>query len=156
VKNKHNFNEIVDCRNTNSWKWDYEGKNGLISMGCADTDFKSPQPVIDALTKRGEFGNYAYGYLSKSFFESIVGWHQIRHGCEINKAWISFSPGVMVALNIIIHAFTNPGDQIVIQPPVYKSFAEIIKNVGRFALNNDLVLRDGKYYMDFNDLEKSV
>jgi len=102
VKNKHNFNEIVDCRNTNSWKWDYEGKNGLISMGCADTDFKSPQPVIDALTKRGEFGNYAYGYLSKSFFESIVGWHQIRHGCEINKAWISFSPGVMVALNIIM------------------------------------------------------
>lgn len=156
MKNKHNFDEIVDCRNTDSWKWDYEARNGLIAMGCADTDFKCPQPIIDALTDRGKFGIYAYGYLSNSFFESIVEWYQIRHGCEINKAWVSFTPGVMLALNIIIHTFTNPGDQIVIQPPVYISFAENIKNVGRYALNNDLVLQDGKYYMDFNDLEKKV
>ncbi|WP_453993983.1 MalY/PatB family protein [Bacillus nitroreducens] len=157
---KYNFDESIDRRQTNSVKWDEVenifGDKDLLPMWVADMDFKSPQPVITALQKRVEHGIYGYTTRSDAYYEAIIGWMKRRHNWKVEKDWICFSPGVVPALHMIVKTFTSPGDKILIQPPVYYPFASVIEKNGREIVNNPLRFENGRYYMDFEDLENKI
>lgn len=152
----HDFDEPINRINTDSYKWDYEGKSGkYIPLGVADTDFRSPQPIIDAVRSRVDFGVFAYGYLpQRRFSDAVCGWYKKRYGVNLNPEAVRHSQGLMTgALWMLLDAFTRPGDKVLIQPPVYNTFNVVIKGAGRFVETNDLILKDGRYEIDFDDLE---
>ncbi|RFB15014.1 pyridoxal phosphate-dependent aminotransferase [Bacillus sp. HNG] len=157
---KYNFDESINRLQTNSVKWDEVenlfGDKEILPMWVADMDFKSPQPVIEALKKRADHGIYGYTTRPDSYYEATVRWMKRRHKWTIEKDWITFTPGVVPALGIIVQSFTNPGDKIIIQQPVYYPFMSVIEKNGREIVNNPLRLENGRYYMDFEDLEKKI
>ena len=155
----HDFDEPINRIGTDSFKWDYEGENGkYIPLGVADTDFKAPEEAIAAVRKRTEFGVYAYGALPQErFAASICNWYKKRYGLTVDPETIRHSQGLMTgALWMILNAYTRPGDKVLIQAPVYHTSSIVIKGAGRFVESNDLILEDGRYEMNFEDLEKKV
>ncbi|WP_449537509.1 MalY/PatB family protein [Ferdinandcohnia sp. Marseille-Q9671] len=157
---KYNFDESINRYQTNSVKWDEVenlfGDKDMLPMWVADMDFKSPQPVMDALQKRVEHGIYGYTTRPTSYYEATIGWMKRRHNWTIEKDWICFCPGVVPALNVIVQSFTNPGDKIIIQPPVYYPFTSVIEKNGRDIVSNPLTFENGRYEMDFDDLVKKL
>ena len=155
----HNFDEPINRINTDAFKWDYEGENGkYIPLGVADTDFRCPQPVIDAVRKRVDFGVYAYGYLPQERFAgAVTGWYKKRYGLDVDPEAVRHSQGLMTGgLWMLLNAFTRPGDNVLIQAPVYNTFNVVIKGQGRFVETNDLINRDGHYEIDFEDLDRKT
>ena len=120
--------------------------------------FKAPEEAIAAVRERTEFGVYAYGALPQErFAASICNWYKKRYGLTVDPETIRHSQGLMTgALWMILNAYTRPGDKVLIQAPVYHTFSIVIKGAGRFVESNDLVLEDGRYEMNFEDLEKKV
>lgn len=157
---KYNFDEIIARRNTNSTKWDmnkiYFENEDILDLWIADMDFPSPQPVVDALKQRLEHPVFGYTFASASMYEAIVERVQRRFGWQIRKEWIVFTGGVIDALYSAVHAFARPGDEIVIQPPVYYPFYDIIKNSGAQPLLNQLINDNGSYHMDIEGLKRSL
>lgn len=155
----HDFDEPVNRIGTDSYKWDYEGEDGkYIPLGVADTDFKAPEPVIEAVRKRTEFGVYAYGALPQArFADAVAGWYAKRYGLSVDPAFIRHSQGLMTgALWMILNAYTRPGDTVLVQSPVYHTFNVVIEGQGRFVASSDLKLVDGRYEMDFEDLDRKT
>jgi cystathionine beta-lyase len=154
---KYNFNKIIKRSGTNCFKWDLAPaifKNGdVLPMWVADMDFKSPPEVIAALKSRCAHGIYGYGARPDSYYHSFINWAKKRYGFNINKEEIIFSPGIVPALSLCVAAFTVAGDGVIIQPPVYPPFAGVVKDHGRKVLENNLKLIDGRYEIDFADLE---
>jgi len=154
---KYDFNEIINRKKTGSVKWDLVeqlfGAPDIIPVWIADMDFRSPKPVIDALKKRAEHGIYGYNVCLDSYYDAIINWYKKRHSWNIKKEWICFSPGIVPGINMIIQAFTQPGDSIILQKPVYYPFMRSVKNNSRNIVNNPLLLKEGIYSIDFDDLE---
>jgi cystathionine beta-lyase len=151
---KHDFDELVDRKGTECKKWDTYADD-VIPMWIADTDFKCPQPVIDAMAKRVQHGIYGYPVNDKHFEESIVNWQKKRFGWDVDIDWVEYTPAVVPAIVYAMRAFTNPGDNVVIQMPAYHPFHDIIPNNGRHILGNNLILKeDGSYEIDFENLEE--
>jgi cystathionine beta-lyase len=157
---KNNFNEIVDRKSTESVKWNgvksLYGRDDVIPMWVADMDFKSPPDVIEALKQRAEHGIFGYPMLDEDYFVPFINWIKARHGIEIKKEWIVTTDGVVDALKIAILAYSKPGDNVVIQTPVYYPFYNIINSNGRMILKNSLKFENGSYSMDFDDLERKL
>ena len=151
----HNFDEIIDRRGTCSKKWDSYPPD-VIPMWIADTDFKCPQPVVDAMLKRVAEGIYGYPVATRSFGRAVHHWLKKRFGWEIDESWVEFTPGVVPSLGYAIRAFTQPGDNVLIQTPVYHPFHHMVRNNGRTKAENELVLKDGRYHIDFEDLEAKL
>ncbi len=150
---KHNFDEIVDRRNTECKKWDTYAPD-VIPMWIADTDFKCPQPVIDAMVKRAQHGIYGYPVNHKNFAQSIVNWQKKRFGWDVDMDWVEYTPAVVPAIVYALRAFTQPGDNVVMQMPAYHPFHDIIPHNGRHILGNQLVRQaDGSFAVDFENLE---
>ena len=159
MKKIHDFDEPVDRIGTDSYKWDCEGAGGkYIPLGVADTDFRAPEEVCAAVRKRVDFGVFAYGNLpQKRFADAVCGWYKKRYGLTLDPQVVRHSQGLMTgALWMILNAYTRPGDKILVQPPVYNTFGIVIRGAGRFVENNDLILKDGRYEIDFDDLEKKT
>ncbi|MBN2349259.1 MAG: PatB family C-S lyase [Bacteroidales bacterium] len=156
----YNFDEIISRENTASVKYDlrkqYFGYSDVFPMWVADMDFKTPDFIIKAIKKRLDHEILGYTYRPESFNSSVVNWIKDRHNWKIKKEWISFSPGIVPAINLIILALTEPGDKIIVQQPVYFPFFSAIKNHGRVVVNNPLTLRDDRYIMDFEDLKSKI
>ncbi len=156
----YNFDEIIDRDNTASVKFGLRkeifGIADVHPMWVADMDFAVPGFIRDAIIERAKHPIYGYTFRPPVFFESIISWMSRRHGWDIDKSWISFSPGIVPALNMIVLTFTEPGDRIILQPPVYFPFFTAVKNHGREIVHNRLVNRNGRYYMDFEDLEEKA
>lgn len=155
MKKFHNFDEKINRINTDSFKWDLEGESGkYIPLGVADTDFKSPQEVINKIKEIADFGVYAYGDLPKErFSKTIQNWYKKRYNIDLDPQTVRYSQGLMTgALWMLINAYTRPGDKILIQPPVYNTFNVVIKGQGRFIETNNLLLNGDKYEIDFEDL----
>lgn len=151
---KHNFDELVNRRGTGCKKWDTYPED-VIPMWIADTDFKCPQPIIDAMVKRAQHGIYGYPDIYKSFEESVANWQKKRFGWEVSPDWVEYTPAVIPAIVYAMQAFTNPGDNVVIQMPAYHPFHDIIPNNGRHILGNEMILKeDGSYEIDFENLEE--
>ncbi|MBN1145017.1 MAG: PatB family C-S lyase [Bacteroidales bacterium] len=156
----YNFDEVIPREGTGSVKHDLKKalfhSESVIPMWVADMDFKTPDFVIGAIQKRLEHEILGYTHIKPSFYESIVNWNKRRHNWIIKPEWICFSPGVVPALNMLVMAFSSPGDSIIIQPPVYFPFFTAVKNHGRNLIMNPLAYRNGEYEMDFADLEAKI
>ena len=130
------MNKLVNCGlenrfGTNCLKWDglksRFGNENLIAMWVADMDFKAPQPVIDALKERVNHGIFGYNIIPDSYYEAFINWEKEKHGYNVKKEWIRFSPGVVPALFWFINILTNPGDSCIVMGPVYYPFHDAIK-----------------------------
>lgn len=156
----YDFDKIIERKNTNCVKWDfvdnYLGEKDVLPMWVADMDFPSPKPVIDAIKKRAEHEVYGYTDRSEAYYQSMIDWMLERHDWEIKKEWIAFIPGVVPAINMAVLAFTQPGDKIIVQSPVYFPFFAAVENNKRKLVNNQLKLENDRYVMDFEDLEKKI
>ena len=153
---KYNFDELVERRNTNSYKWDSCAES-VIPMWVADMDFKTAPCVVEALQKRVAHGVFGYTQVPDSYYDSVVNWFKNRHGwTNLQKEWILYTSGVVPALSVIIKAFTQPGDQVIVQTPVYNCFFSSIRNNGCEIVENKLLYKDHTYAMDFEDLERKA
>jgi len=166
------FDTFINRKGTSSIKWEFVVQNQalqsremgddpladdqLLPMWVADMDFRSPQPVIDALAARVEHGLFGYSAPAEAYYEAIRGWMARRHGWQVEKEWILTAPGVVPALCLIIQAFSQPGEGIIIQTPVYHPFYHIIEDNDRIMVRNPLCLQRGSYEIDFADLEARV
>lgn len=155
----HNFDEVVNRLHTDSYKWDCEGEQGkYIPLGVADTDFKAPKEVIQAVHDRADLGVYGYGDLpQKRFADAVCGWYKKRYNIDLSPDAVRHSQGLMTgALWMLLNAFTRPGDKVLLQSPVYNTFGIVIQGAGRFVENNNLILKNGRYEIDFEDLDRKT
>lgn len=152
-----NWDQHTPRSGTHSIKWDateaFIGKAGLRPFWVADMDFVSPPEVVKVLTDRGRHGVFGYTSDDPEALEAFAAWTKRRHRLEVDSKWIVRSPGVVTAIGLALQAFTQPGDGVVIQPPVYPQFAEMTQVNDRRLLNNPLRLIDGRAEMDFEHLE---
>ncbi len=152
-----NWDESIERRNTHSIKWDgvgaFVGKSGLLPFWVADMDFLSPKSVVEGLTERAKHGVYGYTMDSDPAERAFSNWVLKRHGVAVQRKWIVKSPGVVTAIGLAIQSFTQPGDGIVIQPPVYPPFAEMVEVNERHLIKNPLVIKDNQAEMDLVHLE---
>jgi len=157
---KYDFDEVIDRTNYHSVKWDELettfGAKDALPMWVADMEFRSPRPVIEAIKKAAEHGIYGYTSRPDSYYKAIIDWMERRHNWKVKKDWLAFSPGAVPALSFIIRAFTQAGDKVVVQPPVYYPFFRVIENNGCHVVNNPLKLSNKKYFIDWEDLERKV
>ncbi|NVO11133.1 MAG: putative C-S lyase [Bacteroidales bacterium] len=154
----YNFDRVINRENTSCVKYDLRqsifGNSKVLPMWVADMDISTPDFILDALAERIKHPMLGYTIRDKAFNESIVWWNAKRHSWDIKPEYISICAGVVSGLNHAIQAFTNPGDKIIIQPPVYHPFFSTIYNNNRIILPNPLIGLDMKYTMDFEHLEK--
>ena len=152
------FDQIIDRNKTNCVKWDFNqrifGREDILPLWVADMDFQAPQAVVEALVNRAQHGIYGYSNSMDGYYEALMDWMKNRHNWLIEREWITFSPGIVPALNELVRSLTKPGDKILLQSPVYPPFFQAIKNHGREVVNNQLRLENGRYTMDFTDLEE--
>ncbi len=155
-----NFDELVVREGTDCVKYDLRkkvfGKKDVIPMWVADMDFKTPGFIIKAMRERLEHGIFGYSFRPEEYYNSIVRWLERRHSWKIQKEWISFSPGIVPALNFCTLAFTDPGDSIIVQPPVYFPFFSAVEAHNRKLVYNRLKFNSGRWEMDFNSLKDSI
>lgn len=156
----YDFDHVINRTGTDCVKWDHhelKGEvEGMIPMSIADMDFEAPGFIIDAIVARARHGVFGYTVAPESYYASLTAWFGKRFGWRIEKNWIRFSPGVVPALGFAMQAFTEPGDKVVIQPPVYHPFRHSIANNGRTVLNNPLKCGNGRYAMDIEGLKKVI
>lgn len=152
----YNFDELLNRRNTNSIKWKGLPSDDTLAMCLADMDFSASPMISSALSARVAHDIYGYTGHSETFLNSITDWVSRRYGYKINPGWISMNQGVVTSLCTIIRALSLPGDRIIIQPPVYRPFFTSVENNHRVVVENTLILRDGKYSMDFDLLAKQA
>ncbi len=157
---RHNFDEIIERRNTGSLKWDVLeerfGSRDLLPLWVADMDFRGPPAVTEAMSARARDGIYGYMTVPSSYYDSVESWFMRRHGWNLAKEWIVCAPGVVPSINFAIQALTRAGDGVIVQPPVYYPFFRSIENNGRTVLNNELKYANGHYEMDFDDLKEKA
>lgn len=156
-----NFDEYVERKNTDCLKFDFAVQRGMpadvLPLWVADMDFKTSSLVLDEITKRVEHGIFGYTETGDNYFEAVSGWLKNHHNFEIKEDWIVKTPGVVFALAMAVKAYTNEGDSVLIQQPVYYPFSGVIKDNNRKVVSSDLVLTDdGKYRIDFEDLENKI
>jgi len=157
---KYNFDEIVPREGTNCLKYDaremfFKSKD-VLPLWVADMDFKTPDFIVDAIKKRAEHEIFGYSFKSDSYYKSIIGWMKRRHNWDIQKGRISSSPGVVAGLTVAIETFSNPGDGVVVQPPVYFPFFDCVKGTTRKMVENPLKIENGRYTFDFDDLKSKI
>ena len=152
----YDFDQIIDRRNTGSIKCDFNqktfGREDILPLWVADMDFQVPKAVVEALVNRAQHGIYGYSCGMEGYDKAIIDWMQKRHGWEIERDWITFSPGVVPALNELVRSLTKLGEKILLQSPVYPPFFQAIQNHGREVVNSQLRWENGRYTMDFEDL----
>lgn len=157
---KYDFDRIVNRKGTNSFKWDKLmgrfGRDDIIPMWIADTEFEAPIEVINAIKMRAQHGVYGYTFRSESYYDAIKKWMKKRHGWDIESEWITFSPGIVPALSMCVTTFTQPGDKIITQTPIYPPFYSVIQQNGRILIKNELKLSKGRYIIDFDDLLEKI
>lgn len=154
------FDQVIDRRNTNSLKYDYAKEfhkpEDLLPLWVADMDFEVPVEVKERLKEVAEFGIYGYTDPKDDYRVCVADWFWRRFGWKADPQWVVSTPGVVFALNLAIRAFTRPGEHILIQPPVYYPFASSIRDNGREVVENCLRYENGRYEMDFADMEQKI
>ena len=154
-----NFDQIIDRRGTHSMKWDMmQDRYGVspdtgISMWVADMDFRPPSCVQDALQKAVDHGVYGYFGDDDAYRAAICWWMANRHGWQVDPAHIFTTHGLVNAVGLCLHTWTQPGDGVVLFTPVYHAFARTIQAAGRKVVECPLALNDGRYEMDFDEAD---
>ena len=150
----HLFSQVIDRRGTNSLKW--EVKEGELPMWVADMDFPTAPAITKAIERKAASGVYGYGIVPPAYRQAVSQWWARRYHWAMEEEWVLFCDGVIPALASLIRHLTQPGDKVLIQPPVYNNFAGCIVNTGRIVSGNDLVYQDGAYQIDWEDLERRL
>ena len=158
---KINFNIVVNRKNTNCLKYDFAVRRGrpenVLPLWVADMDFKVAPEITQAIEKRVAHGIFGYSEVKEEYFEAVAAWMEQKHGWHVKEDWLVKTPGVVFALAMAVQAFTEPGDAVIIQQPVYYPFSEVIADNGRRIVDNTLELKeDGKYHINFEDFEQKV
>ncbi len=154
------FDHVVNRRHTNSIKWDFPipgcRHEDPLPMWVADMDFPAPPMVREAIQSVAQHGIYGYTGPPPSYFEAITNWCRLRYGYSPDESAILYTPGVITGLNIAIQTFTEPGDEIVLQPPVYPPFFASVRNNNRRIINNRLIADGRSYSMDLDHLRSAI
>ncbi|WP_320046230.1 MalY/PatB family protein [uncultured Ilyobacter sp.] len=157
---KYNFDRGFNHEIKDSLKWNtvkrISNKKDIIPMWIADMDFETVPEVKTAIIERATQGIYGYSEMKNEYYESLAGWTKKRYNWEIEKEWLCFSPGVVTGISLTIRALTHPGDKVVIQTPVYSPFFGAVTRSGCELVTSSLKLVNGKYKMDFEDLEEKL
>ena len=156
----YNFDEVVCRKHTDALKlealaprW---GRTDLLPMWVADMDFKTPPFIVEVMKKRMECEIFGYTAKPESWYEAIISWQARRHQWTITKEMISFVPGVVPALAMAVQSFTERGEKVMIQQPVYNPFAQVVRNNHRELVNCPLDLKDGQYHINFEVFEEKI
>lgn len=155
------FDTIIDRKNTDCLKYDFAKRRGMpenvLPLWVADMDFKTSSYVEDALAERARHGIFGYSESQTPYFEIVRDWMKRHHDWEVKEPWLIKTPGVVFALAMAVKTYTEPGDGVLIQSPVYYPFSEVIEDNGRRIVSNTLVLgEDHKYHIDFEDFERQI
>ena len=159
-KKSYDFDKSIDRTNTNCVKWDlrslYFKNPDLIPLWVADMDFETPVFIIDALKKRLEHPVLGYTFRPKEFNAAFQDWALRKYNWDIKPEWITFSPGVVSAVSLAVMGFTKPGDEVIVQPPVYFPFFKSVEGLNRKLVYNQLREIDGRLCMDYENLEDII
>ncbi len=154
------FDRVIDRRHTGSLKYDAAPgggeTEGVLPFWIADMDFRSPEPVIEAMQKRVAHGIFGYTGVGPDYYDAVAGWFARRFGWETQREWLVSVPGVVFAISMAVRAFTQPGDPVLVQPPVYGHFFSPVLDNGRRIVESELRYRDGRYDIDFEDFEQKL
>lgn len=154
------FDKIIDRRNTKSIKYDLGAKKGMpedvLPMWVADMDFQVSSYIQEALIRQAEHGIFGYSDVQEEYTEIVKEWMKRQHDWEISGEWLVKTPGVVFALSLAVRAFTEPGDSVLIQQPVYYPFKDIIDVNGRKTVSSTLVYKDNQYSINFKDFEEKI
>ena len=157
---KYNFDEVIDRNGTSAVKFDdvkeIWGRNDLIPLWVADMDFATAPFITEAIRQRLEHPVLGYTTKPDSYYQAIIQWNKSRYGLEVEKEMIHFVPGIVPGLGMALKTFTNPGDKVLIQPPVYGPFSWLNTRSGRTLVTNPLKLVDGTYRMDMDHFREQV
>ena len=157
---KYNFDAMVDRRGTSCLKYDFgmkrKGRDDLLPLWVADMDFKLPEEILADLRKRVDHGIFGYTDPDAEYYAALDRWFSIHHGYHVDPATVTVGCGVVYGLATGVKAFSEPGDTIIIQQPVYYPFREVIEENGRKFINSQLHYENGKYTIDFDDFEKKI
>ncbi|MBR5944188.1 MAG: pyridoxal phosphate-dependent aminotransferase, partial [Lachnospiraceae bacterium] len=154
------FDDCINRKGTRSLKYDFAKSHGkpedVLPMWVADMDFKTSSYIVDALKEAIGHGIYGYSDTDEKYFEIVKQWMNKHHGWNVEESWLIKTPGIVFAISTAIRAFTEVGDNVLIQQPVYYPFSEVILQNKRHVINNALVNKDGHYEIDFDDFEKKI
>lgn len=156
------FDTVIDRRNSDSIKYAPSGdsRSGrpdeLLPLWVADMDFRVPDPVIRALHARTEHGIFGYGAADDRYFQALSSWFDTHFGFPVDPHWVVQTPGVVFALSAAIRTFTEKGDSVLINRPVYYPFSDLIEGLGRRLVNSPLTFDGSRYHIDFADLEEKI
>ena len=155
------FDKVINRKGTRCLKYDFAEKRGMpadvLPLWVADMDFKTSSYVEDAIIEQAGHGIFGYSDALVPYFEIVKAWMKKHHDWEIQEDWLVKTPGVVFALAMAVKAYTEPGDGVLIQQPVYYPFSEVIKDNGRRVVSSNLYLgNDNRYHIDFDDFEKKI
>lgn len=157
---KYNFDQYIDRKHTASMKWGLTkslfGSDDVLPMWVADMDFEAPPEVIEAIRQRADHGIFGYSYVPSSAEEAFKEWLEKRHGWVIEPEWILYTPGVVPAIGMAIQALTEPGDKVLVQPPVYTPFFNMIRNNNRVIVHSPLEIKDNRFHINMDDFEAKL
>ena len=146
------FDKIIDRRNTQSYKWNVAENE--LPMWVADMDFQTAPEIIDVIKKRAEHGIFGYTVVPEDWYDAYINWWDRRHGLKIEKDWLIFCTGVIPAISSTVRKLTTPAENVIVITPAYHIFFNSIYNNGRNIVECELQYQDGKYELDFDDLEE--
>ncbi|BDD01529.1 PatB family C-S lyase [Persicobacter psychrovividus] len=154
------FDKIVDRKPYNNVKFGlrkaYFGTEDIDPLWVADMDFEVAEPINNAIVKRAAHAVYGYPFADDDFKASVCDWQWKQNQWKVAPEWVSGLPGVVPALLTAVLSFSAPSDEVIVQPPVYFPFFDVIESVGRNVVKNPLILNNGRYEMDFDHLQKVI
>lgn len=151
---QYDFDQITERRKTGSLKWDVEENE--LPLWVADMDFQTAPVIQEALAKRVEHGIFGYSVLPEEWYQAYMGWWERRHHFTIEHDWLIFATGVVPAISTAVRKLTTPAEKVLVQTPCFNIFFNSIYNNGRYILENPLRYEDGKYSVDWEDLEDKL
>jgi len=158
----YDFDTVIDRRGTQCLKWDsMEDRYGVspedgLAMWVADMEFRPPPEVNEAIQRAAEHGIHGYPGDPAPYHEAIVNWMSRRHSWAVQPEWISTTHGIVNAVNLLVQAFCEPGDKVIVQPPVYYPFFGAVTSNYCEVIHNRLVQFDGRYQMDLEELDRQA
>lgn len=155
---EYDFSRPTDRRGTDSYKWDSAPEADIIPLWVADMDFETFPGITEALQRRVAHGIFGYTRVPEAYYEAVCRWFGKHHGWHINREDIIYTSGVVPAVSAVIKALTLPGDQVIVQGPVYNCFFSSIRNNGCETVSNSLIYNkeELRYEIDFDDLERKL
>ncbi len=156
----YNFDRTVDRRGTDCLKYDFSTERGypadVLPLWVADMDFPTSTYILETLHRAVDHGIFGYSEVKEDYYEAAAAWFQQRFHWETKAGWLVKTPGIVFALALAVRALTKPGAGVLIQPPVYYPFYEIVRDNDRKVIENELTYIDGRYGIDFEDFEAKI